>query len=70
MAKTEPVLEFVSAKDVKVRPVKWLWPFLYPRERLLFVKKSGRWQGDILLILAVYMSHGKPLPFTDYESVL
>ena len=28
MAKQEPALELVSAKDVKVRPVKWLWPFL------------------------------------------
>jgi len=39
MANQEPALEYISAKDVKVRPVKWLWPFLSPKGRLHFFRE-------------------------------
>ena len=68
MAKQEPALELVSAKDVKVRPVKWLWPFLIPKGKITLLQGDpGDGKSTFMLTLAAYMTRGDPLPFTDYE---
>ena len=68
MAKQEPVLEFVSAKDVKVRPVKWLWPFFIPKGKITLLQGDpGDGKSTFMLTVAAYMTRGDPLPFTDYE---
>ncbi len=68
MANQEPVLEYISAKDVKVRPVKWLWPFLIPKGKITLLQGDpGDGKSTFMLTVAAYMSRGEPLPFTDYE---
>ena len=68
MAKHEPALELISAKDVKVRPVKWLWPFFIPKGKITLLQGDpGDGKSTFMLTLAAYMTRGDPLPFTDYE---
>ena len=68
MVKQEPVLEFISAKDVKVRPVKWLCPSLIPRGKITLLQGNpGDGKSTFMLTVAAYMTRGDPLPFTDYE---
>ena len=68
MAKQEPALKLVSAKDVKVRPVKWLWPFLIPKGKITLLQGDpGDGKSTFMLTLAAYLTRGDPLPFTDYE---
>lgn len=68
MAKQEPTLELISAKDVEVRPVKWLWPFFIPKGKITLLQGDpGDGKSTFMLTLAAYMSRGEPLPFTDYE---
>ncbi|MBR3142631.1 MAG: AAA family ATPase, partial [Clostridiales bacterium] len=68
MAKQEPALELISAKDVKVRPVKWLWPFFIPKGKITLLQGDpGDGKSTFMLTLAAYMTRGDPLPFTDYE---
>ena len=50
MAKHEPALELISAKDVKVRPVKWLWPFFIPKGKITLLQGDpGDGKADELL---------------------
>ena len=68
MAKQEPALELISAKDVTVRPVTWLWPNLIPKGKITLLQGDpGDGKSTFMLTLAAYMTRGDPLPFTDYE---
>ena len=68
MAKQEPALELISAKDVKVRPVKWLWPFFIPKGKITLLQGDpGDGKSTFMLTLAAYMTRGEPLPFTEYQ---
>ena len=68
MAKHEPALELISAKDVKVRPVKWLWPFFIPKGKITLLQGDpGDGKSTFMLTLAAYMTRGEPLPFTEYQ---
>jgi energy-coupling factor transporter ATP-binding protein EcfA2 len=68
MAKQEPALELVSAKDVTVKPVTWLWPYLIPKGKITLLQGDpGDGKSTFMLTLAAYMTRGDPLPFTDYE---
>jgi len=68
MAKQEPALELISAKDVKVRPVKWLWPFFIPKGKITLLQGDpGDGKSTFMLTVAAYMSRGEPLPYTEYE---
>ena len=68
MAKLEPALELISAKDVKVRPVKWLWPFFIPKGKITLLQGGpGDGKSTFMLTLAAYMTRGEPLPFTEYQ---
>lgn len=68
MAKQEPALELICAKDVEVRPVTWLWPFLIPKGKVTLLQGDpGDGKSTFMLTLAAYMSRGEPLPFTDYD---
>ena len=68
MAKHEPALELISAKDVKVRPVKWLWPYFIPKGKITLLQGDpGDGKSTFMLTVAAYMSKGEPLPYTEYE---
>lgn len=68
MTKQEPVLELISAKDVKVRPVTWLWPFFIPKGKITLLQGDpGDGKSTFMLTVAAYMTRGDPLPFTDYK---
>ena len=69
MTKQEPALELISAKDVKVRPVTWLWPFFIPKGKITLLQGDpGDGKSTFMLTVAAYMTRGDPLPFTDYEN--
>lgn len=71
MTNQESALELISAKDVKVRPVKWLWPSFIPKGKITLLQGDpGDGKSTFMLTLAAYMSRGEPLPYTDYEEPL